>query len=295
MYIDTHYDQSAHERFAAYQIQMPASMEDWVRQQNDWYGGYKSTDAYQDQIRAYDEDLTFRREGRDSDNAYRNAALSQQGASSRLAASTSRQNAQLAAKTQLKAQKMQIDASYRQFRERLNELEIPTLNLDAWYKQQQVGLAKANLALEARGPRNAFQAAGAMRQLDPSGMPASLAAMARNAPLAAFEGQSGTPEKMSYDALAQQYGFGGGNVIDMKQGPDGQWQQDAERQSKALEAMRLVAARGPQGQAPGTLESMTDYEREIFSSGLEELGYSAEDWMQRYKRAGIGQGNVRAA
>lgn len=222
---------------------------------------------------------------------YRNRALAQQGASSRAANETSRANAALSARTQLKQQKMQIDAQYRTFRERLNELEIPTLHLDAWYKQQQIGLAKANLELEARGPRNAFQYVSAMRQTSGTpNLPASLAAMARNQPLAAYEGQSGNPEAMSFSDLASKYGFGDGAG-----GAGGVQQSDIDRENAALAAMRTVAERGPQGMGLGVYDSMTDYEKAVFNSGLEKLGYDAGDWEQRMRRAAPGQGNPMAA
>jgi len=263
---------------------------DW-NQYNTDYEQWLNSRAGQDYVRGQQEATDYVRSRDSANDSYRNAALSQSGSNARLAASTSRQNAQLAAKTQLKAQKMQIDAAYRQFRERLNELEIPTLNLDIWYKQQQVGLAKAALQLEARGPRNALQYSSAMGSLEGNGyVPASIAAIARNQPATAFEGPSGRPEALTYDALAKQYGLDGGGG-----GGNGVQQSDVDRENSVLGAIRMVADRGPQGQAPGSLESLTGYDREILASGLERLGYNYDDFIERYKRAGIGQGDVRSA
>lgn len=261
--------------------QFDTDYERWLnsRAGKDWTAERSQAAAWDRQVYADQQD-------------YRNRALDQQGASSRAANQTSRANAALSARTQLKSQKMAIDAQYRTFRERLNELEIPTLHLDAWYRQQQIGLAKANLELEARGPRNAFQYVSAMRQTSGTpNLPASLAAMARNQPLAAFEGQSGNPEAMSFSDLASKYGFGDGGG-----GGAGNVQQsDIDRENAALAAMRTVAERGPQGMGVGVYDSMTDYEKAVFNSGLEKLGYDAGDWEQRMRRAAPGQGNPMAA
>ena len=293
MYVDSHYDQRKHDTFAAYQTDWGA----WTQAQNDYYGAQKQTDAFQDALRGRQEVTDFAREGRGMDEAYRYAALRQSGANASTSARAGVQSASIAAKARLKETKMTIDASYRQFRERLNELDIPTLNLDIWYKQQQVGLAKANLALEARGPRNALQYSSAMGQLEGNGyVPASIAAIARNQPATAFSGQSGTPEALTYENLAKQYGLDGGGGAGGGQG-SGVQQSDVDRENSTLDAIRMVGQRGPQGQAPGSLESLTGYDREILASGLERLGYNYDDFIQRYQRAGIGNdaGNVRAA
>lgn len=271
---------------------------DWNQYDTD-YERWLGSRAGQDATAARQESTDWTKTVRQQDVDYRNAALAQQGSASRASAgasraatAASRANAQLAAKTQLKTTQMQIDASYRQFRERLNELDIPTLNLDIWYKQQQVGLAKANLALEARGPRNALQYSSAMGQLEGNGyVPASIAAISRNQPAVAYSGQSGSPEPLTYEALAKQYGLDGGGSATST----GVSQTDAERENSVLGAIKLVADRGPQGQAPGSLESLTSYDREILASGLERLGYNYDDFIQRYQRAGIGQGDYRAA
>lgn len=278
MYLDL---SAAHRRFAAY------TMDDW----NTWYENWKSSAAGQDAIRGQQESTDWLKQTRGEDVGYRNAELAQRAAASRADNATSRANAQLNAKTQIKTTKMTIDASYRQFRERLNELEIPTLNLDIWKRQQDVALAKAALQLEARGPRNALQYSAAMGQANAGpNLPASLAAIARNEPAYVFEGQSGKPEAMTYDSLAKQYGFDGGGGANA-----GVAQSDVDRENAALKAIQMVADRGPQGQAPGSLESLTGYDREILASGLERLGYDYNDFIERYRRAGIGQSDPRAA
>lgn len=278
----------------------------------DFLEWYRSQPEYAQEQEERRQSAQFERDRVSADDTYRNRALDQSArasaasvrastsnartaanasmANARIAARTSRENAELAARTTLANTKMEIDARYRLMRERLNELEIPTLHLDAWYKQQQVSLARANLELEARGPRHAFQYASAMRQNTGTPLPASLAAMAGGQPLPAFEAPGGTPEAITFDALARKYGLAGSAPAG-----DGVAQSDVERETAALEAMRQAVSGGPHRLDPNAYDSMTGYEQAIFQSGLGKLGYDADDWIERMRRSAISQGDPRAA
>lgn len=283
MYLDL---TDSHYRFAAYETQ--GSYKDYM----DWY---QNSDYYKNELAERQQAAGYERQVNQENNDYRNRALAQQGASSRAATQASRANAQLAASTQIKTQKMQIDATYRMFKEKMDALDIPTLQLDAWYKNAQVGLLRGEFALKAAAPRNALQYSAAMGQATGSYLPASLAALARNEPYRPGA-PSGTPEKFDPNPYLGDQGApaqapGSAGVA----GAAGTMGQDAAREQAVRAAMKDTLARGPGGVAPGVYESLPGYDQEIFKSVLADSGYDPEDWLQRRAMVGIGQGNVLAA
>lgn len=240
----------------------------------DFLTWYQNSDYYKQELAERQQAADWERRVYGDQQAYQNAELAQRGDISRAQIGASRDNAKLAASTNVKTQKMQIDANYRQFKEQLEALGIPTLQLDAWYRQQQVGLAKAELALKASGPRNALQYSSAMGRASGSLMPASLQALARNQQYTPGA-PGGTPEKFNLD--------------DYLSGRSQNYDADRAREDAVRAGLRDVIARGPGGVAPGVYESMPMYDQEIFKSALGDAGYDPEDWLQRRAMGGIGQ------
>lgn len=225
-------------------------------------------------------------------------------------------------------QQQQADREYQLNRDKLDQdYKTAKLNaktarerneIDKWYNQQQVKIAQDRLAFEQdsfnkthglnqaklgadlvgtlanlSGPANYFKAADYARGI--SSMPQTagfLSALRDNTGLTAFGQQGGIPEAESYGSLLGKLGGGngaGGTLADT--GAAG-WTPDGNN----LATIAGIGARGAHKLGAGSLESLTDTERKLFTAGLGEAGLDANTFLDQYARSRIGNsGNYQAA
>ena len=172
--------------------------------------------------------------------------------------------------------------------------------LDDWYKRESAGLARERLkqdqyefeqtnslnqaklgydligtAAQLRGPDNYFQAANYARGVSGNPQTATfLSALQNNTRMADYGMQGGQPDPVTVGSLsAKLLGNGAGVAND----------------NNYLAQVGNIAAKGAHQLGPGSLEGLTDTERKLFTSGLDELGYDTSTFLNQYKRSRVGQ------
>ena len=251
-----------------------------------------------DQIVEWSREVSARQayEFAESNNLTREGFRNQLGIA-KINAAQSGANAKLASQTALKTAKMQIDWG----RERMMELEIPQMQVDAWYKASQVELARAaqeinrgelglswtqTLAQVGQRPEDYFQAAdiarGAQARQD---VPIFMRALLENVSPMAQGGPGGGGQPTTAASLAEQLmgtGAAGGDVR-------------AAQDRRALEVADQIFKRGGGSVLPGLMESLTQTERSLLASAGGKKGYDVPAFMETWARSRPGQGSALAA
>jgi hypothetical protein len=150
--------------------------------------------------------------------------------------------------------------------------------------QAQLGYDVMNMGAQLRGPENYYQAADFARGV--AGQPQTatfLQALQNNTRLSDFGAQGGLPNPETLGTL--QAKLTGGNAA-------GNAYHD-----NSLASIGNIAAKGAHQIGAGGLESLTDTERSLFSSGLDKLGIDKATFLNQHRRSRVGQGfgTTRAA
>ena len=189
-----------------------------------------------------------------------------------------------AANIELAKQRLAFDerVSERDFGQRQTEF-----NTNTGLRQAELGQNLLSTASQLRGPSNYFQAAEYARGV--ASMPESstfLSALQNNTRLADFGMQGGQPDAETIGTLAAKLTGGVGSV----QGVNSQGNAVSDTSNNYLAQIGNVAAKGAHQLGAGSLENLTDTERNLFTSGLDKLGYDSNTFLNQYKRSRIGQG-----
>lgn len=234
--------------------------------------------------------------------AFRSGSSDDEAAQARIAETTSAENARRFNETlsqQSKSARQQYEVSMRNARTQQEQAAA-----DAEYKRAQTELAKQRLAFDERnsnadrglrmteisanlrGPQNYFQAANFARGMAGNPQTATfLSALQNGQQMAGYGAQGGMPDKVTVEGLQAkmlgQSGGGGASAYDASNG-------------NYLAQIGNIAAKGAHQVGAGGLEQLTDTERKLFTSGLDELGYDSNTFLDQYKRSRIGNryGNV---
>jgi hypothetical protein len=140
--------------------------------------------------------------------------------------------------------------------------------------QARLGYDLIGTGAQLRGPENYFQAAEYARGV--AGQPGTagfLSALQNNAKLAGFGAQGGVPNPETLGTLQAKL-LGGGDP----------------NNANYLAQIGNVGALGAHRLGAGSLEQLTDTERKLFTSGLDEIGYDSNTFLDQYRRSRIGQG-----
>lgn len=143
--------------------------------------------------------------------------------------------------------------------------------------QARLGYDVTNMGAQLRGPENYYQAADFARGV--AGQPETatfLNALQNNTRMADFGAQGGLPNPETLGTL--QAKLTGGNSA-------GNAYHD-----NTLASIGNIAAKGAHQLGAGSLESLTDTERSLFSSGLDKLGIDKATFLNQYGRSRVGQG-----
>lgn len=164
--------------------------------------------------------------------------------------------------------------------DKTHELDVQKFGLD----QAKLGYDLIGTAAQLRGPENYFAAAEYARGV--SGNPQTstfLSALQNNTKMADYGAQGGLPNPETLGTLTAKLNAGGNAVTD--------------NSGNYLAQVGNIAAKGAHQLGPGSLESLTDTERSLFGSGLDELGVDKATFLDQYRRSRVGQGiaGVRAA
>lgn len=213
-----------------------------------------------------------------AENARRfNETLSQQSKSARQQYEVSMRNA----RTQ--QEQAAADAEYKRAQ---TELAKQRLAFDERNSNADRGLRMTEISANLRGPQNYFQAANFARGMAGNPQTATfLSALQNGQQMAGYGAQGGMPDKVTVEGLQAkmlgQSGGGGASAYDASNG-------------NYLAQIGNIAAKGAHQVGAGGLEQLTDTERKLFTSGLDELGYDSNTFLDQYKRSRIGNryGNV---
>jgi hypothetical protein len=217
-------------------------------------------------------------------------------------------------------QARQADREYKLNRNKLDQdYKIAKLNaktarerneIDKWYNQEQVRLAGERLAFdresfekthqlnqaklgydllgkmaELRGPENYYQSAAYARGVanDPNSA-TFLNALKNNVNMPDFGAQYGVPDPETLSTLSSKLG------TPMGAGPASSAIGAGGAQDNSLNQIRGLYAAGAHRLGAGALESLTDTERKLLTSGIDAIGGDASTFMDQYRRSRIGQG-----
>ena len=217
-------------------------------------------------------DLTYENQKKQIEQQYRVALMQARTAEEAQRATAEYQRAQVA----LAEQRLALDT----------ELGRGRLDLDRELGRGQLGNTLMSTLANMRGPANYYQAAEYARGV--SQMPETptfLRALMDNSRLPGFGAQGGLPTPESAETmLAKLTGDPSGGV-------------SAPSEDNSLAAIGNIAARGAHQLGGGALERLTDTERQLFMSGLDELGVDTPTFLQQYARSRVGNrlSNARAA
>jgi hypothetical protein len=193
--------------------------------------------------------------------------------------------------------------------------------IDRWYNEQQVAIARDRLAMEdrqfnerlafdkqvhadefglsqarlgydvlgmqaqLRGPENYYQAAEFARGVAAQpGTATFLNALRDNTKLADYGAQAGVPDKVSLNSLSAK--LGGPSIIP----GTGSTPSAAVNDDDNLGAIRNLYAQGAHKLGAGSLEQLTDTELKLLRSGIDASGGDWNTFMDQYNRSRIGQG-----
>lgn len=166
-----------------------------------------------------------------------------------------------------------------QYQQDQTQLARDRLAWDREYGQARLGYDVLNMGAQLRGPSDYFQAAEFSRGV--SQMPGTstfLSALQNNTRLGDFGAQGGQPAPETIGTLTAKLSGQGGNP----------------NTGNYLAQIGNVGAKGAHQLGAGSLENLTDTERKLFTSGLEELGYDSNTFLDQYRRSRIGQNVGRA-
>jgi hypothetical protein len=218
----------------------------------------------------------------------------------RIAAGASTSNAKTAAAAAIKQVKMQIEWQ----RERMHELEIPQMQIDAWYKAAQIELGRSaqeiqrgelglnwvnTIAQAGQRPEDYFYAAdiarGAQGREDvPIFLRALLenvAALPTGSPNAQAEGKPTTAASLAEQLM----GMGGSENMDQR----------AEQDRRALEVADEIFRRGGGSVLPGLMESLTTTERNLLASAGGKQGFDVPSFFENWAKSRPGQASAMLA
>jgi len=208
-----------------------------------------------------------------------------------------------------------IDKWYNQQQVRLAEMRLAE---DQRQFNTKTGYELVNTLAGLRGPANFWQASNFSRGVaNLPGTPAFLAALQTNTGLApsAYGAQAGAPTPESYGTLLAKLGGdtsggtntgggvssnqvlaglsaapgGGGGATGAAPAAAGGGPSSGSSQTDAaLGAIKAIGARGAQGLIPGSLESLSPTELELFKGGLEQAGYDSPTFLWQYANSRVG-------
>lgn len=194
------------------------------------------------------------------------------------------------ANIELAKQRLQFEqqTSERDFGQRQYEF-----NTNTGLSQAKLGYDLIGTAAQLRGPENYFQAAEYARGV--SGSPETstfLSALQNNTRLADYGMQGGQPNPETLGTLQAKLTGGQGVGASASGG-----QATTDNNGNYLAQIGNVAAKGAHQLGPGSLERLTGTEQKLFTSGLDELGYDSNTFLDQYRRSRVGQGigGTRAA
>lgn len=254
------------------------------------YDGVNFTPAEQAQLDLYKQASGIRIKEMASREAISRDDFANRLAIARISAGQSGKNVEMQTAAQLKIERMRIDAT----RDRMEQLEIPQLEVDAWYKAAQYDLGKAaqdidrgqlglqwtNLVAQAgQKPEDYFYAAdvarGASERQD---VPIFMNALLQNqAPRTGAPG--GPPQPASATSLADSLlNYSGSN---------------RERQDqRALEVAGQIFQRGGGALKPGVLEGLSGTEMKLLGSAGAKKGVDMPAWFEDWASKRINQGGT---
>jgi hypothetical protein len=195
--------------------------------------------------------------------------------------------------------------------------------IDKWYNEQQVSIARDRLAQEdrhfqqefglkqaqlgydvlgmqaqLRGPEDYFAASNLSRGVAAQpGTATFLNALRDNSKLAAFGAQAGAPDAVSVNSLSAK--LGGPQLIP---GTSTAAPSSTSGVDSLHSQIQQIGAAGAHKLGAGALERLTDTELKLLQSGLGTVGpdgkaFDVATFMDQYRRSRVGQGlsNARAA
>lgn len=212
--------------------------------------------------------------------------------------------------------KQQLDQQYKTARMQAKSQQERN-EIDRWYNEQQVEIARARLAEEGRqfdtktgmdllstlaqlrGPADYYQAANYARGVanDPNSA-AFLTALRNNTKLPGFGAQQGIPEAETGNTLMAKLGgtyqAGTGGTVNAS----GQSAATGVSQDSRLGQIGSLYQQGVHKLTAGSLEQLTPTEMGLLKSGIDASGGDYDTFLAQYRNSRIGQslnGNYRAA
>lgn len=139
---------------------------------------------------------------------------------------------------------------------------------------------------DLRGPANYFQASNYARNIGGNPNTAGfLDALQNGARLSGFGAQAGLPDAETGATLLNKLGAQG-QTRPGADGSGGGYGND----NNYMAQIGNIAAKGAGQLAPGALENLTQTERDLFGSGLDNLGIDKNTFLDQYARSRFGQG-----
>lgn len=177
-------------------------------------------------------------------------------------------------------------AAEAEYKRAQTELAKQRLAFDERNANADRGLRMTEISANLRGPQNYFQSANFARGVANNPQTATfLSALQNGQQMAGYGAQGGMPDKVTVEGLqAKMLGQSGGGGAAAYDASNGNY----------LAQIGNIAAKGAHQVGAGGLEQLTDTERKLFTSGLDELGYDSNTFLDQYKRSRIANryGNV---